>query len=212
MSRIYLTISEICKNLTKCSFHQIKSWTTFSLEIIMQWNIDSSNVNIASLTSSIDPKSSERESTSRFLACGAILPPPNFKYLLNFHQQKNLVIFSNKNLSYIRVQKNCDALQILVMKVQHESKDIVGPFILKITHEKRNGLKTFVVFTTMCIYKISNLNQSLHIAKVVGLVCNNYISLAIYCSWWWQCAMHLRGTNIFAIGAKLKLKFSWQHK
>jgi hypothetical protein len=64
------------------------------------------------------------------------------------------------------------------MKVQHESKDIVGPFILKFTHKKKNGFKTFVVFATMCTYKISSLNQSPHIAKVVGLMCNNYIFLA----------------------------------
>ncbi len=181
MSRIYLTINEICKNITKCSFHQIKSWTTFSFETIMQRNINSSNVNISSLTSSIDPKSSKRGSTSRFLAHGAFLPPPKFKYLLNFHQQKNhgcLVIFNNKNLGYIHAQKNCDALQTLVMKVEHESKDFVGHFILKFTHKKVTGFKTFVVFATMCTYKISSLNQSPHIAKVVGLVCNNYIFLA----------------------------------
>jgi hypothetical protein len=181
MSRIYLTISEICKNLTKCSFHQIKSCTTFFFEIIMQWNVDSSNVNIASLTSSIDPNSSKRGSTSRFLARGAFLPPPKFKFLLNFHQQKNrgfLVIFNNKNLGHMHVQKNCDTLQTLVMKVQHESKDIVGLFILKFTHKKMNGFKTFIVFATMCTYKKFSLNQSPHITKVVGLVCNNYIFLA----------------------------------
>jgi hypothetical protein len=79
----------------------------------MQQNVDNSNVNIVLLTSSIDPKSSKTGSTSSFLACGAFLPPPKFKYLLNFHQQKShgfLVIFSNNNLGYVHVKKNYDAL------------------------------------------------------------------------------------------------------
>jgi hypothetical protein len=143
----------------------------------MQQNIDSSNVNIASLTSSIDPKSSKRGSTSK-INQWSIFATSEVYILVEQKNHGFFVIFTNRNLGYKHDQKNCDALQTLVMKVQHENKDIVGPFILKFTHKKMNGFKTFVVFATMCTYKISSLNQSPHIAKVVGLMCNNYIFLA----------------------------------
>jgi hypothetical protein len=94
-------------------------------------------VNIASLAL-VDVGISKRNYLHQN-ACSALLPPIGFRNLLTFTNKGIMgffVIFGNKNLSYIPTKKLHDALQILVTRVEHENKHVVGPFILKFTHKK----------------------------------------------------------------------------